>query len=207
MYLLHSWPDSASTIIRLIVTELGVPCDVRTIDRSGGELDSPAYRALNPLGQIPAFETPDGSMFESAAILLYLCDRHGGLAPAPDDPRRGQFLKWLFFISTNIHPTIMQYYYPDRIAGPENSAAVVALARTRIASMLSILDAEADIPEAGASALGYYIAVLMRWIARDFPSTDYPNLHRTLSHLETRPAARSTARDESLGVTIFTNPD
>ena len=81
MYVLHESPDSASTMVRLVLEELGVPYRARLIDRAAGELASPAYRAMQPLGKIPAMETPDGVMFETAAILLYLSETHGRLAP------------------------------------------------------------------------------------------------------------------------------
>ena len=97
MYILHSTPDSAALIVRLALEEMGVPFETRAIDRPAGELDSPAYRAMNPLGQIPAFQGPDGPMFETAAIILYLSEKHG-LAPAPGSPDRAAFLdrcSWL----------------------------------------------------------------------------------------------------------------
>ena len=112
MYVLHESPDSASTMVRLVLEELGVPYRARLIDRAAGELASPAYRAMQPLGKIPAMETPDGVMFETAAILLYLSETHGRLAPQPGSPERAAFLKWFFFTSTNIHPTLLEIYYP-----------------------------------------------------------------------------------------------
>ena len=118
MYVLHQSPDSASLIVRLVLLELNLPHDTRLIDRQAGALNAPEYRAMHPLGLIPAFETPDGPMFETAAILLYLSDRHPGLAPAPGDSDRAAFLKWLFFTSSNVHPTMLQLFYPDRTAGP-----------------------------------------------------------------------------------------
>lgn len=212
MYVLHYWPDTASTIVRLVLEEMGQPYEARLIDRESGALNSPAYRALNPLGQIPAFETPDGPMFETAAILLYLSERHG-LAPAPGSADRAQFLKWLFFISSNIHPTLMQLFYPERTAGPDCTAAVVSHAAVKMAEYLTILDTmvETDSPAflsaSQPSMLGYYLGILMRWIAKDFPSANYPALHSVLTHLENRPAALTCAGMESLGPTIFTQPN
>ena len=67
MYRLHASPDSASMAVRMVLLELGLPHEVRAVDRAGGELASTDYRALHPLGLIPALETPDGTMFETAA--------------------------------------------------------------------------------------------------------------------------------------------
>ena len=208
MYTLHYWPDSASLIIRLILDELGLPYALRKIDRAAGALNSPDYRAMNPLGQIPALETPDGPMFETAAILLYLTERHPGLAPAPGTPDRAAFLKWLFFTSSNLHPAMLQLYYPERTAGPDNSATVVAHATARLTDLLAVLETANPrvLSATTATALGYYLAVLMRWIAKDIPSRTYPNLHAMLTFLETRPAAIAAAQAEGLGVKFFSDP-
>ena len=60
--------------------------------------------------------------------------------------------------------------------------------------------------DSAPTALGYYIAVLLRWLASDFPIASYPALHSVLSFLESRPAALASAAAEGLGTTIFTNP-
>ncbi|MGL6209252.1 MAG: glutathione S-transferase family protein [Paracoccaceae bacterium] len=219
MYTLHYSPDSASLIVRLILQELELPHDCRLIDREAGELDSPAYRAMQPLGLIPALQTPDGPMFETGAMLMYLCERHHALAPAPGHPDRADYLSWFVFINNSIHTTLMQMFYPERVAGADSAATVVAQATTRMRGFLKLLDQmaatksptwlSADQP----SALGYYVGVLIRWLATYGPqhafyirSSEYPALHRVLAALETRPAALACAKAEGLGPTIFTNP-
>lgn len=218
MYILRYSPDSASLIVRLVLTELGVPYVARLIDREAGELASAGYRALHPLGKIPAMETPNGPMFESAAILLYLSDRHPGLAPGPGDHDRAAFLKWLFFTSTNIHTAVMDVFYPDRVAGDAAAGAVLAHASARLRTFLSALNQAAEDKPSWLcadkpSVLGYYIAVLMRWLGECDKDTlayvkasDYPALHAVLAMLEQSPAALAVAEAEGLGITIFTCP-
>ena len=220
MYILHYVPDTASLAIRMVLTELALPHEARLIDRDAGQLASPAYRALHPLGKIPAMETPDGPMFETAAMLLYLSDRHapGHLAPAPDSPDRAAFLKWFFFTSTNIHTCLMDLFYPDRVAGEAAVPQVLAHARPRMQDYLGILETAAAaaptwLSPDRPSLLGYYTAMLMRWLGSmpadhpaHFSAAEYPALHHVLSHLETRPAALAVAADESLGPTCFTHP-
>ena len=219
MYTLHHFPDTASLILRLVLRELDQPYDERLIDRAAGALDSPEYRALHPMGKIPAMETPDGPMFETAAMLLYLCDRHGTLAPKPLDPDRAAFLKWFFFTSTYVHTTLMQLFYPEREAGPDHVDAVLSHASAKMRSHLTLLDAMVAsaapdwLSDHKPTALGYYLAVLMRWLAgygpghpSYFRSAEFPALHRVLTNLETRPASLAVAADEALGPTIFTAP-
>jgi len=220
MYRLHASPDSASMAVRMVLLELGLPHEVRAVDRAGGELASTDYRALHPLGLIPALETPDGTMFETAAILLWLADRapQSGLAPAPDSAARADFLKWLFFTSTNLHPHLLNLFYPDRAAGAANAGAVTEASRARIGTLMAALEAAAArgpdwLSDRRPTLMGYYLGMLLRWLGSFPPDdprrvelTDYPALHRVAAYIETRPAAQSVAADEGLGPLPFTEP-
>lgn len=218
MYVLHYYPDTASLAVRMVLAELGVQHRCQLIDRAAGALSSPAYRAMQPLGLIPAMETPDGTMFETAAILLYLADRHPGLAPALDSAERGDFLKWLFFTSTNAHTTLLQLFYPERTAGADCVQAVLDHALPKMKHYLSLLDAAAA-PNPGwlsqdrPTMLGYYIAMLLHWLGgfgADHPlqinAADYPSLCKVLTMLEAQHATQAIAEDEGLGPTPFTAP-
>ncbi|BDY15502.1 hypothetical protein Sulfitobl28_14720 [Sulfitobacter pontiacus] len=88
-YTLHYAPDNASLIIRLALEAQGVAYDTCLVDRAAQGQSAPAYRALNPHGLIPALQTPDGPLFETGAILLWLADRHGGW-PLPRRMPRGR---------------------------------------------------------------------------------------------------------------------
>lgn len=218
MYVLHYFPDTASLVVRMVLAELGVQHRCALIDREGGALASPAYRAMQPLGLIPAMETPDGPMFETAAILLYLADRHPGLAPTTTDPARAAFLKWLFFTSTNMHTTLLQIFYPERTAGEACKDAVQTEAAKRMALYLKTLNDAATgnpdwMPNDRPSILGYYIAMLLHWLGQFGPGhplqvevADYPALHKVLSMLEAQHATQAIAEDEGLGPTPFTAP-
>lgn len=213
-YRLHYAPDNASLVIRLALEARGLPYETVLVNRRTREQDSPAYRALNPGGLIPVLETPDGPIFETAAILLWLADRHGGLGPAPDDPARAPFLKWLFFISNTPHADLRMLFYPDKYIGPGHEAALRAGLTTRLARHLQSLDtavAAADWP-GGATEL--YLACLLRWMALYpadydrgwFELARYPALAALAARMEATGAAAAAIRAEGLGPTPFTAP-
>ena len=219
MYVLHITPDSAGLVVHLVLEELGVPYRVAILDRAAGEADTPAYRALQPQGLVPAMETPDGPIFETGAMLLWLADRHGGLAPAPDSPERGAFLKWFFLVNNGLHATAMQLFYPERYVG-EDAAIPGALdkAGARFHGFARLLDGMAAgnpgwCSPAAPSVLGYYIAMLMRWAQFYEPGnpgrvtlSDYPALQRLCAALEARPAALRVGEAEELGPMFFSRP-
>ncbi len=220
-YRLHYAPDNASLVIRLALEELGLPYDTALVDRRARAQRSAAYLALNPNGLIPVLETPQGPMFETGAILLWLSDTHGALAPAPPDADRAAYLTWLFWVSNTLHADLRMTFYPQTYAGPDADAqaALSARMRRRLAVHLAHLEQVAVraprwLDGQAPSGLAYYIACLMRWMAlypKDadrgwFEPDATPHLLGLLARLETRPAARAASHAEGLGPAPFTSP-
>ncbi|MFY0309704.1 glutathione S-transferase family protein [Leisingera sp. D0M16] len=220
-YRLHYAPDNASLVIRLVLEELGQPYETVLVDRRAEAQNSAEYRALNPGGLIPVLETPDGPVFETAAILLWLSERHGAMAPQPGSADRAPFLKWLFFASNTLHADLRMLFYPEKYIGPGkgDQAQLQKVLRQRLHVHLTNLDqAAADRPSwLGApqpSVLDYYLACQMRWMAL-YPSradkswfvmAHYPSLQRICAGLEGRPAVTVAREAEGLGATPFTSP-
>lgn len=216
---LHYAPDNASLVIRLALLELGVPFGTVLVDRATRQQDSEGYRRLNPNGLIPVLETPDGVIFETAAILLWLADRHGRLAPAPESADRADFLKWLFFASNTLHADLRQLFYADAYIGPDADlqGALRSGIVQRLQTHLSVLDqARADAWPGGdtLSVTDIYLACQLRWMAlypadQDrswFDLTRYPALHAMAARLETRDSTRAAIIAEGLGDTPLTRP-
>jgi glutathione S-transferase len=100
----HPYSRAANTLWML--EELGVPYELSFVDIMKGAQKSPEMLAFNPMGKVPVLKDGDVVVTESAAIGLYLADRYalGKLAPAPDDPARGTYLRWSFFAPSVIEP-------------------------------------------------------------------------------------------------------
>jgi len=101
----------------VVLEAAGQPWESVQLDLSAGQQHRPEYLAINPTGQVPALQLPDGQvMTESAAIAWYLADRHpeAGLLPSRDDARRATLLRWMVFGSAALYADELRYYYPDR---------------------------------------------------------------------------------------------
>lgn len=222
-YRLHYAPDNASLIIRLALEELGLPYTCVLVDRAGAAHKSPAYLALNPNGLIPVLETPEGVMFETGAILLWLADRHGRLAPPVDSPERGDFLKWLFFVANTLHPALRMTFYPAQYVGDEPGAHL-ALRRHMQVEIARHLDALDRLAASGpayfcapeVSVLDLYLAPLLRWMvlypapgggAGWFSIARWPHLRDMAIRLEQSPCVAAAIRAEGLNTAPFTAPE
>jgi glutathione S-transferase len=220
-YVLHYAPDNASLIVRLVLDHARLAYDTRLVDRAAAEQASPAYRKLNPHGLIPVLEMSQGPIFETGAIGLWLADTHGGLAPAPDHPDRAAFLKWLFFVSNTLHPTLRMIFYADKYAGPDpaHQAALRQTMQGTLKTHLAQLDAlvarrPAWLDPQDPGVLQFYLAPCLRWCALYpqnvdrawFRLADTPHLHDLCLSLEALPCTRAAQAAEGLGPTPFTAP-
>jgi len=91
-------PDARSFRPLWALEELGLEYELHLLPFPP-RVREPAYLEINPLGTIPALKDGDTFMSESAAIVQYLCTRHGpsDLAVGVDDPAYGAWLNWLHF--------------------------------------------------------------------------------------------------------------
>eukprot|EP01112_Ceratiomyxa_fruticulosa_P007781 TRINITY_DN2020_c0_g1_i14.p2 TRINITY_DN2020_c0_g1~~TRINITY_DN2020_c0_g1_i14.p2 ORF type:complete len:182 (+),score=43.45 TRINITY_DN2020_c0_g1_i14:193-738(+) len=95
--------------ITIACEELGLPYENKMIDLMKGEQREEWYLAINPNGRIPSLidhNRGDFKVFESGAILLYLCDHYdkeGKLCPKDLDGR-SEVTQWLMFQMAGVGP-------------------------------------------------------------------------------------------------------
>jgi glutathione S-transferase len=113
--LYHAAP-SRSSIVRWMLEEVGEPYDLHVLNLMNGEQKAPDYLAVNPMGKVPALKHGDIVITEAAAICTYLADAFpkAGLSVPIGDPRRGVYLKWLFFAPSCIEPAVTDRAFPRK---------------------------------------------------------------------------------------------
>ena len=90
-----------------------------------GEHRQPDFLRLNPHGRIPVLTDDETgiTLFESAAILLYLAEKTGRLLPA--EPRaRWQATQWLIFHAASVGPLIGQRVHFEIFAAHKDPIAI-----------------------------------------------------------------------------------
>ncbi|MEL6683059.1 MAG: glutathione S-transferase family protein [Pseudomonadota bacterium] len=211
---LHYAPDNASLCVRIALEELGLPYQTVLVDRSKRAQHSADFLALNPNGLIPVLVTPNGPVFETAAILLWLADREGQLMPGAMDQRRGHALQWLFWLSNTLHATLRVLFYPKQHACGD-LGELQEMTRARLRTQLQILnDARTTdwLESDSASAQGCYLGPMLRWAALYggdtswFNLSDWPRLQNFAQRAEIRSAVKRAAISEGLGPTPFSDP-
>jgi glutathione S-transferase len=113
--LYHASPSRSSTVLWML-EELGQPYDIHLLSLSKGENRAPDYLAINPMGKVPALRHRDTVITEVAAICTYLADEFPAakLNVPIGTPRRGVYLKWLFFGPGCVEPAVIDRAAPRR---------------------------------------------------------------------------------------------
>ncbi len=211
---LHYAPDNASLCVRLALEELGLTYQTHLIDRAQGEQKSEAYLALNPNGLIPVLETPQGPMFETAAILIWLSDKYGTLLPPVSAPDRMHAVQWIIWLANTLHPTLRMMFYPDQYTNADE-AATRRKAGKRLIAHFDVLSQAKTTPwldDDTPSAHGCYLAPMLRWSALYgggadwFDLSRWPRLMDFTKRFEARDVAKRIAVAEGLGATPFSAP-
>ena len=100
-------PMSRARIVRWMLEEVGEPYETVVLEY-GTSMKAPDYLAINPMGKVPALKYGDMVVTEGAAICAFLADMFPdrGLAPAPGNPMRGTYYRWLFFAAGPVEAVV-----------------------------------------------------------------------------------------------------
>lgn len=121
---LYSWPTPNGVKASIMLEETGLSYEAHAVDITQNETHDPAFRSLNPNAKIPAILDPDGpggaplALFESGAILIYLAEKTGMLAPA-DPARRYETIAWVMFQMGGVGPMFGQLGFFFKFAGKD----------------------------------------------------------------------------------------
>lgn len=168
MITLYSASGSGGIAVEAALTLAGVPYQL--IDSYTWDEDDKAsgdkVLAANPMRQVPALVLDGGEVLtESAAILIWLAEQYpqARLAPAVGDPLRGQFLRWMSFVSASIYGHYWAKDDPRRlgVVGAAVGAVEHALLE-RIAECWRIMGAKVT---PGRYLLGDELSVLDLYVA------------------------------------------
>ncbi len=198
---LYHIAPSRSSIALWMLEEVGAPYAIKLLKMSEGDNLKPDYLAINPMGKVPALKAGDVVITEVAAICTYLADEFPAakLNVPVGTPRRGLYLKWLFFGPSVIEPAMTDRAFP-RKDNPRASAVgwrdfamvldIVAEALTPGPFLMGEQFTAADV----VIGSGLRYGMMFKMIPERKEFSDY------VARIVARPAAqRAEAKDKELG--------
>ena len=199
--LYHIAPSRSSSALWML-EEIGEPYEIHLLSMKRGENREPAYRAINPMGKVPAIDHDGTIVTESAAVLTYLADAFpgAGLAPRIGDKRRGPYLKWMFFAPGVLEPAAFDRMLP-RKEMPPKSAIGYGDFDTTMDVLAKAVAADTYLLGGQFSAADVLIAGSLRYMMYVKAIPPRAEFAAYVERCFARPAAkRATAKDQELSV-------
>ncbi len=82
--------------VHAVLNHTGLKAEFEYLDFFSGDVQSPAYRAVNPNAMVPSLVDDDLTLWESNAIMQYLADKAGADDLLPREAkRRADVVRWL----------------------------------------------------------------------------------------------------------------
>ena len=185
---------STASFTKGVLEELGVDYEEILLDMEKGETKTPEFLKVNPNGQVPAIVHDGTSVWESAAITLYLGETFGvqkGLYPPPGI-QRGNAMKWTVWAACTLSPVSFEVYMAS--LKPENEKEeAIQRAMKGLDKCLGILEEKLQedyILGDKFSVVDAHLVSVVGWIEMmEIPlETKYPRTYKWLKTCESRPA-------------------
>ena len=203
---LKIWGRANSVNVQKVLwcaAELGLAFHRIEAGMEHGQVDTPAYRAMNPNGRVPTIEDGDVVLWESHAIMRYLALRAIGSDPRaaaallyPEGAaHRARVERWLDWTLSTLQPAERNLFWGMVRTPPEKrDTAAIAAAHKATAALWTIVDAhlahgmpfiEGENPTLADIALGSYAR---RWFGiAMLGSPELPRMKAWYARLEERP--------------------
>lgn len=193
-------PMSRGRTVRWMLEEVGRPYRAELLEY-GPAMKAPAYRAVNPMGKVPAIRHRGIVVTEAAAICAYLADAfpEAGLAPPPGDPRRGPHYRWMFFAAGPLESAVTNKAFGFTVPeGREGTAGYGSFADVMDA-LEAAVSGGAHVAGEGFTAADLYLGSHIGWGLAFGTIEKRPAFERYWERVGTRPAAlRARVIDDAL---------
>jgi GSH-dependent disulfide-bond oxidoreductase len=193
---LYYWNTPNGYKISMLLEELGIPYTTHFVAIGRGEQFKQEFLAISPNNRIPAIVDPEGpdgkpiSIFESAAIMMYLAEKFGRFSGS-SARERVAVNEWLMWQMGNVGPMFGQYGHFRNYA-PEKIPYALARYGNEVHRLYRVLNTRLEGREYVAGP--YSIADMAifgwarRWDGRDIDGAEFPNVVAWHDRIAARPA-------------------
>ncbi len=137
---LHCFAQSGNAYKVALMLELsGADWEPVLVDFFAGGTREPAFRAMNPMGEVPVLEHRGEVLTQSGVILDYLAEVLGTFGPAPERAR--EVLRWILWDNHKLTANLATWRFLARFVPEEKrNADVIAFLEGRARTALKLLD-------------------------------------------------------------------
>ncbi|MFO1034420.1 MAG: glutathione S-transferase family protein [Hyphomicrobiales bacterium] len=194
-------PMSRGRTVRWMLEEIGQPYETRVI-AFGPEMKAASYRAINPMGKVPALQHGSTTITEVGAILAYLADAFpdAGLAPAVGDAARGDYYRWMFFAAGALEYAVTNQSFGFTLGNPKDRGRMgYGSYEDAIAALEQGVAGKTYLAGASFTAADLYVTAFLAYAMMVGGIEKKPAFEAYVSHHVNRPAAlRARSIDDAL---------
>ncbi len=190
---LYFLPSACSLAAHILLREAGQLPDLELVVKGTGKTaKGEDYRAISPLGYVPALEFDDGRVLtENTAILAWIAENVGPAAPSGQD--YFTLLEEIGFLSTELHKAFSPFFSDKTLSDDEKEAALAKL-RSRIGHYDAVYlskDREFDVAQA-------YAYVILSWTQFiGFDLGEFPRAQAFVQRIDAREAVKAARAAEA----------
>jgi len=200
----YTWPTPNGHKVSILIAELGLENEVVAVDINAGAQFDPDFLKFSPNNRIPAIvdhDPADGgvpvSVFETAAIMIYLAEKEARFLPGPGDIRgRKAVVEWLMWQIGGLGPMAGQaHHFRQAMGGVEVPYGIERYSK-EARRLYGVMDARlADNPWLGGA--DYSIADMACWPwarpsrRQGVDKAEFPNVKRWFDDMTARPGVQT----------------
>ena len=194
---LYFIPFACSLATRIAINEAELDADFVQVVPDGALPDGRTFTDISPMGYVPAMEAGSVTLTEGPAVLTYIADlaAEGVLAPAPYTEERYQMMRWLNFISTELHKAVFAPLMSSKSSQGAREWALGQAAK-RFDLLSAHLDGQDYLVGSFSVADAYLLSVLNWCEYAKVPLGDWPVLTAWRAKMRTRPSVAQAMATE-----------
>lgn len=195
---LYGAPPTRALRVIWLLNELGLDYELHRVNLAHGEHHKDNFLALNPAAKVPVLVDGNFVMTESAAIQIYLAEKHPQAGFIPESLKdRARMYRWIFFLVTEIEQPLWRiarntFIYPEEKRQPGD----VEMAREECKEMVAVLERHMASREFlvgnRLSVADFNAAYTLDWANENNMLDDAPRLKKYLKSLYARSTAPQT---------------
>ena len=195
---LYYSPGACSLSPHIVLRELGEKFDLVKVDLASKKTESGAdFNTINSFGYVPALEVDGQVLTEGPAIVQYLADKSGKLAPANGTLDRYRLQQWLNFTTSELHKGMGSLF------NKELAAKAGDIIKEQLGKRLQVLDDHLKgkdfVLGKDYSVADAYIFTVLGWGKFvDVDLSKYANIGAYLGRVGARPAVQAALKAEGL---------
>jgi GST-like protein len=195
-----TWPTPNGHKVHIALEELGLEYKVIPVNIGAGDQFKPEFLKITPNHRIPAIVDPDGpggkkfTLFESAAIMIYLSEKMGGKLIPQDPIGRYKCLEWMMFQMGGVGPMFGQWNHFAAYAVEKIPYAIERYAN-EVRRLHRVLNHRLEeVPWLAGEEYSMADIITFPWIRgadhRGIDLNDYPGVKRWYEAMAARPAVQ-----------------